>query len=422
MIESNVEAPAAPETLKWEGSGTSRIPVWVYTDASIYQKELERFFYSGHWSYVGLDVELPETGDFKLATIGERSVIVVRAADGSVNVLENACAHRGAEFCREQKGNKKDFTCPYHQWNYNLGGDLVGVPFRRGLKQDGKVLGGMPSDFDPKDHGLTKLKVARRNGVIFASFDHSVESLEDYLGEDVLRYYDRVFHGRKLKVHGYSRQRIPSNWKLVLENLKDPYHAGLLHTWFTTFGLYRGNLKSSTVMDKHARHSVFDGSRDQSAAAADIQSAESFKQGMTLHDGRILDVAREDWWGEQTFAILTMFPNLVVQQQSNSMTTRSIVPRGPDAFDFVFTHFGFDDDDETMTLRRLRMANLFGPAGYVWADDGEVLEYCQDGFHHDDSRASLVEQGGRGFENTDHTITEGMIRGMYSYWRKVMGV
>jgi salicylate 5-hydroxylase large subunit len=412
----------SPELRQWSGDGSSRIPFWVYTDESVYQKELERFFYNGHWAYVGLDVEIPNAGDYKLATIGERSVIVVRAEDGSVNAMQNACAHRGAEFCREQKGNKKDFTCPYHQWNYSLSGDLVGVPFRRGLKQDGKVLGGMPPDFDTAEHSLTKLKVARRNGVIFASFDHNVESLEEYLGEDILRSYDRVFHGRKLKVHGYSRQRIPGNWKLVLENLKDPYHAGLLHTWFTTFGLYRGNQKSATFFDKHFRHSVMEGRRDQSAVAADIKNADSFKADMKLNDGRILDIEREDWWGDQTLSIVTVFPNLIIQHQSNSITTRSIAPKGPDAFDFVFTHFGFEDDDETLTLRRLRMANLFGPAGYVWADDGEVLEYCQDGYHQDPTRTTLAELGGREYGNTDHTITEGLIRGMYAYWRKVMEV
>lgn len=55
------------------------------------------------------------------------------------------------------------------------------------------------------------------------------------------------------------------------------------------------------------------------------------------------------------------------------------MPKGPGSFDFVWTHFGFKDDSEEMTRRRLRQANLFGPAGYVSADDGEVIELSQDG-------------------------------------------
>jgi salicylate 5-hydroxylase large subunit len=29
--------------------------------------------------------------------------------------------------------------------------------------------------------------------------------------------------------------------------------------------------------------------------------------------------------------------------------------------------------------------------------------------------------GGHAIENTDHMVTETLIRGMYNYWRKVMG-
>src|SRR5690606_18769425 len=183
-----------PVKLEWESEGTSRIPFKVYTDAELHQKELERFFYNKHWCYVGLEAEVPNVGDFRRTAIGERSVIMVRAEDGEIHVLENVCAHRGMQFCRERHGNRKDFVCPYHQWNYSLQGDLQGVPFRRGVKQDGKVQGGMPADFKTQDHGLNKLRVATRGGVVFASFDPDVESLEDFLGPDILGYFDRLFN------------------------------------------------------------------------------------------------------------------------------------------------------------------------------------------------------------------------------------
>src|SRR3546814_7250847 len=69
---------------------------------------------------------------------------------------------------------------------------------------------------------------------------------------------------------------------------------------------------------------------------------------------------------------MTLFPSVVIQQQVNSLSTRHIQPVGHDAFDFVWTHFGFAEDTPEMTRRRLRQANLFGPAGFVSADDGEV--------------------------------------------------
>src|SRR6478609_7757804 len=69
----------APETLsRWATPGSSRVPFWAYTDAQLYRQELDKLFYGPHWSYVGLEVEVPNVGDYKLTSIGERQVILVR--------------------------------------------------------------------------------------------------------------------------------------------------------------------------------------------------------------------------------------------------------------------------------------------------------------------------------------------------------
>jgi salicylate 5-hydroxylase large subunit len=160
----------------------------------------------------------------------------------------------------------------------------------------------------------------------------------------------------------------------------------------------------------------------------------SFKADMTLNDSRLLDVVPESWWtiddpahpGQQitpTVTMITLFPSLIIQQQVNSLSTRHIVPRGEGEFDFVWTHFGFEGDSPEMTQRRLRQANLFGPAGFVSADDGEVIELSQDGFRQrGEDGSTLVELGGTGTEGTEHMVTETLIRSMYAYWRKVMAV
>ena len=49
--------------------------------------------------------------------------------------------------------------------------------------------------------------------------------MKDYLGDELYKRLLRVFDGRELKVLGYQRQKIKSNWKLYPENLKDSYHA-----------------------------------------------------------------------------------------------------------------------------------------------------------------------------------------------------
>ena len=132
-----------PVQWHWREDTTSRVPYRTYTDEALYQRELERLFYSGHWCYVGLAAEIPRPGDFKRTFIGERQVIMVRDNDGSINVVENHCAHRGVAFCQQNFGHAKEFVCPYHQWNYDLKGNLIGLPFRRGVRQDGKINGGM---------------------------------------------------------------------------------------------------------------------------------------------------------------------------------------------------------------------------------------------------------------------------------------
>ncbi len=417
----------APEVFKqeqvWNSEGSSRIPFWAYTDEAIYKKELDRLFYKGHWSYIGLEAEIPNAGDFKRTVIGERSVVMTRDADGSIHVVENVCAHRGMQFCRERHGNKKELVCPYHQWNYSLKGDLQGVPFRRGVKQDGKINGGMPKEFKIEEHGLTKLKVATRGGVVFASFDHEVEAFEDYLGPDILSYFDRLFNGRKLTILGYNRQRIPGNWKLMQENIKDPYHPGLLHTWFVTYGLWRADNKSELKMDEQFRHAAMISTRGTGGKKEEVtQGVTSFKENMEIQDKRLIDIVPEAWWNGPTAVMLTIFPSVIIQQQVNSVSTRHIQPNGHGSFDFVWTHFGFEDDTPEMTQRRLIQANLFGPAGFVSADDGEVIELSQFGFEQKPSHRTVAELGGYECEETDHMVTETLIRGMYNYWRKLMEI
>jgi salicylate 5-hydroxylase large subunit len=405
-----------PEATIWRLPGSSRIPARVYTDPDIYQRELERIFYGRHWSYVGLEVEVPAAGSFKRTTIGERSVIMIRNRDGQLNVLENRCAHRGMQFCQERAGHVKTFVCPYHQWSYDHDGDLIGVPFQNGAKGRG----GMPADFSREDHGLRKLQVATRNGVVFASFDPDVEPFESYVGPDVLRYFERTFDGRRLVLHGYSRQRVPGNWKLMMENIKDPYHPGLLHSWFVNFGLWRADNKSELVMDARGRHACMVSRRSTAIDAEVAREVPSFRANTRLNDTSLLDIVHEPWWGAPTVCMVTIFPSVICQQQVNSLSTRQIIPRGARAFDFVWTHFGFDDDSEEMQARRMRQANLFGPAGYVSADDGEVIELSQRGFTQDREFAALCEMGGTDVGNSDHMMTETLIRGMYRYWREVM--
>jgi len=91
----------------------------------------------------------------------------------------------------------------------------------------------------------------------------------------------------------------------------------------------------------------------------------------------------------------------------------------------MWTHFGFENDDETMRQRRIRHGNLFGPAGLVSVDDNEIVVMAQNGIDtFEENGEAVLKMGCGGRENREegHMATESAIRGMYQYYREVMGL
>lgn len=402
---------------RWPIAGVSRIPNWVYTDPEIFAREQELIFAGPSWLFVCLEAEIPQPGDFKRSRLGTIETVAVRDAAGEVQVLVNRCAHRSAQLCSAPRGSVKEFVCPYHQWTYDLGGKLLGVPFRRGFHGQG----GMPADFHPEEHGLQRLAATRRHGLVFASFSAATEPLEDYLGANMLGYFDRVFDGRELVVLGHLRQRIPSNWKLMFENIKDPYHASLLHVFLVTFGLFRLDQRSAIEMDPLGRHAVLVSCKGEQQENEATRQMRAFKSNFTLRDPRLLEPVRE-FPGEATVVMQTFWPNLIVQQQSNTLAVRQIVPIDTGQFDLAWTFFGYADDTPEMRQRRLRQANLMGPAGLVSLDDSEAMLLSQAGIDGNEEAECIAEMGGRAVHDEPHMVTETAIRGLYQYYRGVMGL
>lgn len=403
------------QTIVWPEGGVTRVPYRIYTDPEIFRREMERIFCGASWAYAGLEVEIPASGDYLVTRIGDRSVVIARDEDGSIHGFANRCAHRGVKVCRQHRGNNRFFVCPYHQWTYDIRGRLRGVPFIKGVNKQG----GMPEDFSREDHNLPALAITTRGGVIFASFGQDLPALEDYLGKTNCAYFDRVFDGRELVVLGYSRQLIPANWKLMFENIKDPYHASLLHVFLVTFGLFRADQKSQVRMDETGRHGLLISRRGKQKATEATRDIINLKEDFTLADQRLLDPVKE-FADDATVVMQTIWPNLIVQQQSNTLALRQIRPRDPGTFELHWTFFGYADDDASMVRRRLRQANLMSPAGLVSADDSEVIKLAQEGVAQYRDDASVLLLGGRDTADEEHMVTESAIRAFYSHYREVM--
>ncbi len=395
------------------------VPYEVFTDTHYFDREQTSIFRGNTWNFVGLEAELPNTGDYKTTFIGETPVLITRDDKGAVNVMQNRCAHRGALVCREPRGNVRRLQCVYHQWTYNLHGKLLGVPFRDGVR--GK--GGMPDSFDMAEHGLDALRVETINGLVFASFSATVEPLCAYLGPMVVANIERIFN-RPITILGDQRQYIHGNWKLYAENTRDPYHASLLHLFHNTFGLYRASQLGGCVMDEGQRHAnIYTRSETGDTQIDDeiYKDSRSYDNSFSLEDPSLL-AGRAEFDDGITLMILSVFPNLVVQQIANTLAVRQIVTDGVNGFELVWTHFGYADDDEEMQRIRIKQSNLIGPAGLISMEDGEAIELVQRGVARDQDKASYIAMGGGHAEDAEHLVTESAVIGFWNCYKSLLGI
>jgi phenylpropionate dioxygenase-like ring-hydroxylating dioxygenase large terminal subunit len=175
MQDSSLATSVTP-ILKWPELGVCRVPFQVFTDQALYDLEQDRLFRGDVWHWIGLEAETPNCGDFKANTIGDTPVFMIRDLQGAMKVFVNRCAHRGARLCIDNCGNTKGLTCVYHNWSYDLDGNLLGVAFRHGVNQQG----GLPPDFDFTEHHLQRLRVDVMAGMVFATFSETVAPLRDW--------------------------------------------------------------------------------------------------------------------------------------------------------------------------------------------------------------------------------------------------
>lgn len=411
---------AESEALCWPHSDSGcAVPYRLFTEQAWFAREQQRIFRGPLWSFVGLAIEVPQAGDFKTTYIGAIPVILLRDREGQLQVLENRCAHRGALVCRELRGNQARLSCVYHQWTYDLRGRLLGVPFRGGI--GGR--GGMPPDFDPAAHNLTRLRVEELHGLVFASFSEHSVTLSDYLGPMVVASIARLC-ARPLALLGDQRQFMHGNWKLYAENTRDPYHASLLHLFHNTFGLYRSSQTGACLLDDSHRHTMLYAKAATSDAQADgetYKDLRSYDTSFKLADPSVL-AGRKEFDDGITLVILSVFPNLVLQQIANTLAVRQIVTHGVDGFELVWTHFGYADDDDALRAIRLKQANLIGPAGFVSMEDGEAVEIVQRAVREARDASSYIAMGGGVAEDAQHLVTESAIIGFWQAYRKVMGI
>ena len=417
-MESNMTRDVSDKSTHWPAEDFTRVPYEVFQAQETQRTEQEKIFEGPVWNYLCLSVEIPNPGDFITSYVGRTQVIVNRADDGNIYAFVNTCAHRGAQLVRKLRGNAKSHVCAYHQWCFDHKGNLAGIPQIRGVK--GK--GGMPEDFDKASCGLKTLKVDEYRGLIFGTFSPLTEPLRDYLGDKMRVEIDRIFE-RKVKVLGYYRQRVPANWKLYVENVKDPYHAGLLHLFHVTFGIYRPTMSGRVFMELPRGHSVLrtaDIDEKQDEVNKAYSGIDKYRKDYRLADPSMFHV-EPDYDDKVTNMIMTIFPNVMLGQVANTFQTRHVRPKSIDGFELYWTYLAFEDDDDRALEGKLRQSNFVGPAGYISLEDGEAGRLVQSGVANRPRHASVVEMGGRGpIEDIDSLSTEVAVRGFWKRYAELM--
>jgi terephthalate 1,2-dioxygenase oxygenase component alpha subunit len=342
----------------------------------------------------------------------------VRDSDGEVYAFENRCAHRGALIALEKSGTADSFQCVYHAWSYNRQGELTGVAFEKGVKGQG----GMPPGFCKEDHGPRKLRIAVFSGLVFGSFSDDVLPVEEYLGPEICTRIERVLH-KPVEVIGRFTQALPNDWKLYVENVRDSYHASLLHLFFTTFEINRLSQKGGVIVDASGGNHVSYSMIDKAAADSSYrdQGLRSDHERYRLKDPSLL-AGFPEWDDGITLQILSVFPGFVLQQIQNCLAVRQVLPKGQGRSELNWTYLGFADDTPAQRTVRLKQSNLVGPAGFISMEDGAVGGFVQRGIAGALDHEAVVEMGGADAASSDGRATETSVRGFWKAYRQHMGV
>ena len=228
---------------------------------------------------------------------------------------------------------------------------------------------------------------------------------------------------RPIRVMGRFVQPLPNNWKLYVENVKDTYHASLLHTFLATFRISRltqgGGVLVSPDGGNHSSYTIAI-PEGKNATAYKEQQIRTDNDRFALADPSVLDSV-EEFGDHIQLQILSVFPGFILQQIYNCLAIRQVVPRGVGKMDLVWTYFGFEDDTPEMNRRRLKQQNLVGPAGFISMEDGCVGGFVQRGTLAAADQVSVINMGGSTAESQETRATEASVRGFWKAYRRYMG-
>ena len=187
-----------------------------YVSPEIFEREFEKIFFK-QWTFAGHVSQIPNIGDYFVHTFAGESLIIVRESAEIIRAHLNVCRHRGSQLTKASSGNVKLFTCPYHQWSYELNGDLRRAP----MMPDVECI-----DYDKLS--LTSAAVEIWAGMIFINLSPNPEqALSEALGEPPKGLLK--LEPENIKEICRDQLIVQGNWKTLLENYLECYHCAGSH-------------------------------------------------------------------------------------------------------------------------------------------------------------------------------------------------
>jgi len=191
------------------------LPQPLYNDPQMFKVDMQEVF-EKEWIFVGMSCELPTKGDYITVEIGQNPVLIVRDGEGGIKAFHNVCRHRGSKICDSKKGKVANLVCPYHQWTYDVSGNLLFAGTEMG------------DNFNMKSYGLKTTHCNVAGGFIFVCLAKG-EAPDMAAMSDTLNDYMEPYDIENSKVAAQSTIEESANWKLVLENNRECYHCNASH-------------------------------------------------------------------------------------------------------------------------------------------------------------------------------------------------
>ena len=328
---------------------------WYYDDVH-HLREISAIHHSS-WIYVGRVNDVPRFTMQRIDVAGQ-NLFLIKDGEDVIRCFHNTCRHRGSELCQqsETKLKSKLIRCPYHDWGYDLSGNLIQTP--HATEAPG---------FDRADNGLFDVLLKTWNGFIFVCLadhapdfskvaDHGLHALDNWPMEQLVTGHRLV-------------KKINCNWKVFWENYNECLHCpGIHQSLCDMVPIYRQGVMSAAEAPGWTPDQVFTPVLKEGAKTWTKNGKSCGPEFPNLTE----DQRRAG------FLFVTLMPTMYIVGHVDYVRVVSLRPLGPEETELTAEWLFMP---ETLAQPDFDLANVVDFTMTVMREDGAACELNQRGFH-----------------------------------------